>query len=51
MSLIFGGFAIYSNLTTNDCPSLQVCTNNVMNLMSLINKRSSEFYFALQGYL
>lgn len=50
MAVLFSAFALYSNLTTNDCTSLQVCSGNLMNLMSLINKRSSELYFSLQGY-
>jgi hypothetical protein len=51
MSVLFASFALYSNLTTNDCSSLQVCSSNVMDLMALVNKRSSELYFSLQGYV
>ncbi len=50
MSILFTSFALYSNLSTNDCSSLQVCSSNIMNLMSLINKRSNELYFSLQGF-
>jgi hypothetical protein len=44
MALIFTVFAMYSNYVTGDCHTLMVCSGDVLNLMSLINKKSNTFY-------
>lgn len=51
MTILFSIFAAYTNYITNDCTKLKVCSDNIMNLLALINKRSSETYFQLQAWI
>lgn len=51
MMIVFMGFALFSNITTNDCTSLSSCNSSIFNYISLINKRSSSFYLSIQCYL
>lgn len=51
ISILFSIFAAYTNYITNDCPTLKACNDNPMNLLALINKKSSETYFQLQAWI
>ncbi len=41
MSILFSIFAAYTNYITNDCTTLKVCNDNIINLLALINKNQA----------
>jgi hypothetical protein len=51
MSILFMGFAIFSNVTSNDCGTISSCLPDVFNTLSLINKKSKSGYMEVQSYL
>ena len=45
------GFAIFSNVTSNDCGTISSCVPDLFNTLSLLNKRSKSGYLSVQSYL
>jgi phosphotransferase system glucose/maltose/N-acetylglucosamine-specific IIC component len=51
MSVLFMGFAIISNATSNDCGTISSCIPDAFNTISLINKKSNRNFLEIQSYL
>ena len=51
MTVVFMGFAIFSNITSDDCGTISSCIPDIFNSLSLINKQSKSGYMELQSYL
>ena len=51
LSIIFCGFALYSNIVTGDCNPSDKCSNNAFDTLAIINKISSDAYLSIQNYV
>ncbi len=50
MSVLFMGFAIYSNVTSSNCGSSS-CSTDIFEHLSILNKLSNATYMEIQSYL